>query len=415
MSSSIMGTYTPNLNLYKPAIGETDWGDKVNQNFDILDSEVSSKVSRPVKRNDLEYTTIDVPFMWLGILGKLDAVQYACTTNLITLTIDDLTDRKIRVRKHSMRWVDIVMRATYASGDYGDYYMAGCFDVTDTTYDFDHYLIKMLNDSSTVIASQLTKSGGMGELIVEQIAQVSGSNIKSGLLKSPRNRGSILSFTDAPHVISATDTDITQGGFGFTVAEATPHSLRSTNDYAVAPDYYSAWLLSPESRIPPAIAIAEIEMVEVEEYPRIKSLAPKTGENVGLFDWNTVGKNETPKPIAIVRSKVDNTMHKIATVRDTSRQHAKELLSEIKKRGHSYLVAGVDTLWYQIIGHEHIEPLSVADHIYDVVLQKEEKIRDPNFDIVLSIWKSKLARSSVTKTETEKHLKKLEEVEKKGW
>lgn len=32
-----MGVYTPRRNLYKPDIGETGWGDKVNQNFDILD------------------------------------------------------------------------------------------------------------------------------------------------------------------------------------------------------------------------------------------------------------------------------------------------------------------------------------------------------------------------------------------
>jgi len=33
-----MGSYTPNRNLYKPAIGETGWGDKVNANWDILDA-----------------------------------------------------------------------------------------------------------------------------------------------------------------------------------------------------------------------------------------------------------------------------------------------------------------------------------------------------------------------------------------
>jgi len=33
-----VGSYTPNRNLYKPDIGETDWGDKVNQNWDILDA-----------------------------------------------------------------------------------------------------------------------------------------------------------------------------------------------------------------------------------------------------------------------------------------------------------------------------------------------------------------------------------------
>ena len=44
-----MGTYTPNYGLYKPDIGEKGWGDKVNANFDTIDSvmhENRSQISR---------------------------------------------------------------------------------------------------------------------------------------------------------------------------------------------------------------------------------------------------------------------------------------------------------------------------------------------------------------------------------
>ena len=33
-----MGTYTTNLNLYKPSIGEQGWGELVNENFDKIDA-----------------------------------------------------------------------------------------------------------------------------------------------------------------------------------------------------------------------------------------------------------------------------------------------------------------------------------------------------------------------------------------
>lgn len=33
-----MGTYTTNLNLYKPSVGETGWGTLVNENFDKIDA-----------------------------------------------------------------------------------------------------------------------------------------------------------------------------------------------------------------------------------------------------------------------------------------------------------------------------------------------------------------------------------------
>lgn len=37
-----MGTLTDNLNLYKPANGETGWGDEVSANFDVLDTAITS-------------------------------------------------------------------------------------------------------------------------------------------------------------------------------------------------------------------------------------------------------------------------------------------------------------------------------------------------------------------------------------
>jgi len=63
-----MGSYTPRLNLYKPAIGETDWGDEVNQNFDKMDKVVHilrSFGSTGANVNDLTFSkkAICRPFM----------------------------------------------------------------------------------------------------------------------------------------------------------------------------------------------------------------------------------------------------------------------------------------------------------------------------------------------------------------
>jgi len=41
-----MGSYTPNFNLYKPSIGEKYWGDKVNQNFDTIDTELHNQLQK---------------------------------------------------------------------------------------------------------------------------------------------------------------------------------------------------------------------------------------------------------------------------------------------------------------------------------------------------------------------------------
>lgn len=45
-----MGSYTPNYNIYKPRVGETGWGTKVNEGFDVIDAAlgVSASGSSPI-------------------------------------------------------------------------------------------------------------------------------------------------------------------------------------------------------------------------------------------------------------------------------------------------------------------------------------------------------------------------------
>lgn len=62
-----MGTYTTKLNLYKPDIGETNWGDLVNQNFDILDNSLvgnlpKCRVAHTYGMTIPPWTTVDVSF-----------------------------------------------------------------------------------------------------------------------------------------------------------------------------------------------------------------------------------------------------------------------------------------------------------------------------------------------------------------
>lgn len=52
-----MGQYTEKFKLYKPEIGETNWGDKVNQNFDIIDKKLEVSVSelKPVRPVEFDH------------------------------------------------------------------------------------------------------------------------------------------------------------------------------------------------------------------------------------------------------------------------------------------------------------------------------------------------------------------------
>jgi len=80
-----MGTYTPNYGLYKPDIGEKGWGDKVNANFDTIDSvmhENRSQISR-IKKDML---TIALNVM----MNK--ALLFAETKDFYSIIADVITD-----------------------------------------------------------------------------------------------------------------------------------------------------------------------------------------------------------------------------------------------------------------------------------------------------------------------------------
>ena len=80
-----MGTYTPNYGLYKPAIGEKEWGDKVNANFDTIDSvmhENRSQISRIKK--DLLTVALNV------MMNK--ALVHAETKDFYSIIADVITD-----------------------------------------------------------------------------------------------------------------------------------------------------------------------------------------------------------------------------------------------------------------------------------------------------------------------------------
>ena len=70
-----MGTYTPHFNLYKPSIDETGWGNKVNQNFDIIDEKLFiagfEKVAEIEVDSDctyVEFTNLDGNSAWFYVL-----------------------------------------------------------------------------------------------------------------------------------------------------------------------------------------------------------------------------------------------------------------------------------------------------------------------------------------------------------
>lgn len=86
-----MGTFTPNFNLYKPAIGETGWGALVDTNFDTIDANLSNGLPRAYRsgcattlNGGTPSTTISIAVGDLQDVGNAGAIRLsaALTKNI---------------------------------------------------------------------------------------------------------------------------------------------------------------------------------------------------------------------------------------------------------------------------------------------------------------------------------------------
>lgn len=113
-----MGKYTPRFSLYKPDIGEVNWGDKINRNFDIIDENLNPPgLLRVVKEvtvkedtNIVELTDLDInthKFYWMIINMFSGAKMYYCCIN-------DLRDPDFYYHLHTWRYKG---QASYGEAD----------------------------------------------------------------------------------------------------------------------------------------------------------------------------------------------------------------------------------------------------------------------------------------------------------
>ena len=74
-----MGTYTTNLNLYKPSVGEQGWGTMVNENFDKIDAYIPGIIQL--------YAGSSAPLGWLVCNGQaISRTTYAALYAVIGTT-----------------------------------------------------------------------------------------------------------------------------------------------------------------------------------------------------------------------------------------------------------------------------------------------------------------------------------------
>ena len=365
---------------------------------------------RSITREKLEYPTEDVSFAYLHAIGKLTpSVTYRYGYAGIA-TVDAFTDKAISCIMETGEWdiLNNALNARIANPSTFDNLYACGFDTSESTADF--RIDKIVNGTATHLAHEAVDLGNGYPYWVT--FSVVGSTLKGWRQKV---RDLTVSAT-----VSVTDTDLASGHFGVG---------------GVRQSY--AELLAPASPLPKALAIIECNVVGSGnlEDPIRPNLAQDLRDEKDLLSvtWGAFDHKKEHSTILIIVTgensytgekaileQIEQAKSKNLKVLKPPRDY-KEAVEQYRmlKKDFPEWLAGKENYTYQC-GFD-IEPLAIADFYYGELIEHKthykqlKRVPDWEMRKTLSMWKERLKKVSALVEERDKHLKKLEKVEKIGW
>jgi len=411
-----------------------------------------------IRRLQLEYPTEDVTFAYLAAINKAKTVAISARSFYIHIaTVDEFTDKAVEGVYVADAYTETMyLRATDWTDSYQhwarDLYMFR-LDPNASTKDF--LIRKYIDGSATDIASE---SVDLDEGVYLCKGSVAGSTLKY-------YRDDLTTSK-----LEVTDTDIASGSMA---------SLIGLRDYFSKGDPCCAKLLAPSSPAPKPEIIIETEiigsgiredpfrphikqeLVEIskldkmpvclkrtakryeilkkkgftdEEIEAILGRKPKTHVDLASVTWgafdhkpehNTMlicitGGNQYTGDKAILEQIEHAKRKNLKVVKPPKDYHETcRIYNELRKE-FSEWIAGKDNFAYMTLGHEDFEAMQVADTYHGNIVDgiKPDAYKNvPEFEMrrTLNMWKERLKRAKVMKSEAKKHIEKIEKVERVGW
>jgi len=364
-----------------------------------------------ITRSKLEYPTEDVTFAYLTVIDKTKNIRHRTDeTACHTVTIDEFADKAIE------GWgTDDVGLLVGRQVDEVNFYCAQLVSAASTA---DYRIVKIENDTATILGEE---SVDLGSGCCYPIKfSCSGSTLKAYR----------VDMTTAK--ISVTDTTFASGVWGpRTIAEGRP-SIG-----------FPIYLRAPSSPAPKPKTVIETEIIGsgTEEDPFRPNLKQELSKhdkfgNIdklsvtwGAFDHkpehNTMlicitGGNQYTGDKAILEQIEHAKRKNLKVVKPPKDYHeACEQYRKLKKEFPEW-IAGKDNFAYMTLGHEDFEAMQVADTYHGNIVDgiKPNAYKNvPEFEMrrTLNMWKERLKRAKVMKSEAKKHIEKIEKVEKIGW
>ena len=369
---------------------------------------------------------------WVAAVDVNNAPTIAILSKGLGVKLDDVTATEpaigcvttvnVGIDAHIRAWVlprdrgGLVLRVQGQLGDV-DCYLGGYIDLTQATADF--MLYKRVAGAWTLLASEAVD---LSKTWHDCIFSISGST-----LKASRDGGSTFS-------VSATDTDISADG-----RAGLRHSGLPDHPYFVP---ISIGL--PYTRLPKAIRIIECEITgsgkNTEDDPIRplfkKHIVTSNGKKYdklsvtwGSFDYKKefstmlcIITGDNPYQQGAILEQESYAKSKNLKVLKPPRDYleAKQQYQELKKEFPNWL-AGLHNWCYQTIGYEDFEAMQAADMYYGELIEHKthyiqlKRVPDWKIRKYLNMWKDRLKKGTILAEEREKHLRKLEEIERLGW
>jgi len=402
---------------------------------------------RSVTREHLEYPTENVTFAYLIAIGKTvtDYLNQSPDDEVQVYTSDIFTDRAIEGWNEDCsgvlagRWNDVKNM----------YYEH--IDAARSSRDF--YIAKVVDGSMTVLGYEAVdlQSG----VYYRHKFSISGSTLKGFRtdMTSPK--------------ITVTDTTFASGRFG--------HG----GDAGSFTVYSATKLLPPESALPGAVAIMEVEYegsgtehdpirpvlkhelvdilrfdglpnylyIEAKKYHMLKSrgftdeeimlllgYVPQHQIDLASITWGAF-EFITKQPTVVIMVLGDNPYRRGAIEKQIEFARSrnlrvmkpprdyKEAVMQYQQLRADYIhwLAGKDNFAYQVLGHEELELFAVADFYFGELVEHRTHYhqikRVPDWEMWRTIerWFKRLEKVTILTEERDKHLNKLRRVMKLGW
>jgi len=404
---------------------------------------------RSVTRSKLEYPTENVSFAYLSAIDKLTTSRTHQWTDVTVLTADNFTDKAVQLRGNCNK--DFYCRFVNTQNSY-----ILIEFVQESSKDFE--ICKIIDGTTYDLATESVDLYTRGGYLVK--FEVCGSTLNAYRddMRTPK--------------ISATDTDLSSGKFGFRTETDAPSDVAGAG--------FVARHLAPATSLPRPLAIIEVEIIgagsekdpfrpnliqdlkEVLELPNVPDYVKReakryevlkkkgfTDEEIelvlgyipqhqvdlasvtwGAFELNPkhptviitvtggnfyTGDDAITKQVEHAKSRGLRVLNPPSDYREAVEQY------NMLKKDYSHWLAGKDNYAYQVLGWEVLELFQVADFYYGELIEHKthydqlKQVPDWELRRTIERWYSRLKQVNVLIEERDKHLKKLEEVLKLGW